>query len=143
MVAPKILKTIGEEFDPQQLSRIRLPYQVFLATDEENKDVTRAIVVSQITVETLSDWISLAMELPRLLPYTRVFLESSGVCSELRRRLERRMICDEKLMLSVHNVINFNPNQIPILRYVSSELSKVVQCKLLLYVVRNSSHVRT
>jgi hypothetical protein len=122
-------ETIDELQDPKMLSLIRLPFQVFLATDEGGKSVARTIVTNQITTETLHEWTVLAMQLPRLLPYTRVFLESSSVGSDLRRCLERRMPCDEKLMLRVLSIINANSNQITILSKVSSELSNVVQCK--------------
>jgi hypothetical protein len=120
---------IPVESDPLKLSFVRLPFQVFLATDEEGKAIGRAIVTNQITTETLQDWITLSMELPRLLPYTRVFLESSCICADLQRCLERRMMCDEKLMLRVLSIIHFNRNLVSILSHVSSELSGVVQCK--------------
>lgn len=121
-------KTIDDVHDPRHLSLTRLPFQVFLATDDGGRAVARNVVTDQITTESLHEWALLSMELPRLLSYTRVFLESSSVGSDLRRCLERRMPCDEKLMLRVLSIINSNSNQISILRIVSSELSNVVQC---------------
>jgi hypothetical protein len=127
-------KTIDEVHDPQQLALVRLPFQVFLATDEGGKRVASKIITDQITTQTLHEWALLAMELPRLLSYTRVFLESESVCSDLRRCLERRMPCDEKLMLRILSIINGNKNQITILRHVSSNLSNIVQCKSFLRI---------
>lgn len=122
-----VKKSIALDADPMQCSLIRLPFQVFLATDEYGKGVARRIVTDQISTESLQEWVTLAMQLPRLLPFTRVFLESSSVCADLRRCLERRMACDDKLMLRVMGIVSFNSATIHILRHVSSELSKVVQ----------------
>jgi hypothetical protein len=122
-----VKKSISIENDPLQYSLIRLPFQVFLASDENGKEVAQAIVMDQVTTETLQDWVTISIQLPRLLPFKRVFLESSSVCADLRRCLERRMVCDEKLILRVSGILSFNPNMISIIRHVSSELSKVVQ----------------
>lgn len=123
-------KVVSGQNDPMESSLTRLPFQVFLATDETGKKIAREIVIDQVTTETLQDWFILAIELPRLLPFARSFLESSIICADLRRCLERRMGCDEKLMLRVLSIIDSNPNLIPILGHVSSQLSSVVQCKL-------------
>lgn len=70
------------------------------------------------------------MQLPRVLPYSRVFLESSSVCADLRRSLERRISCDEKLMIRALTIIRNNRNFVPLLAHLSAELSGIVQCKI-------------